>query len=322
VAIRSRFADYVELTRPRIALLVLFTVAVGFWLASAGVPDLARLLHTLVGTALVVAGASALNQVFERHSDARMGRTANRPLPAGRLAPTEVLLFGVSLALTGLVYLSLTVRQPLAIMAVGFAFASYVFLYTPLKRTTTLNTLVGAIPGAMPPVIGWTAVTNSFDPGAAVLFAVLFLWQVPHFLAIAWIYREDYARADLRMLPVADPSGTRTSRCMVRYCLALLLVSMIPPALGWAGAVYLLGAAVLGVGFVTCAVGFLRTRSVVQARQVLRASLVYLPALLVLLLMAGRIGGFPNAEGGAASETKLAGWNHLFWQRSSQCNSE
>jgi protoheme IX farnesyltransferase len=282
-AIRLRVADYVELTRPRIAILVLFTVAVGFWLASAGAPDLARLLHTLVGTALVVAGASALNQVWERHSDARMERTADRPLPAGRLAPTEVVLFGVSMGLAGLVYLSLTVRQPLATLAAGFAFASYVFLYTPLKRTTALNTLVGAIPGAMPPVIGWTAVTNSFDRGAAVLFAVLFLWQVPHFLAIAWIYREDYARAGLRMLPVVDPSGTRTAWCMVSYCLALLLVSMIPPALGWAGAAYLLGAAILGVGFVTSAFGFLRTRSVVQARRVLRASLVYLPALLMLL---------------------------------------
>jgi protoheme IX farnesyltransferase len=231
-----------------------------------------------------------LNQVFERRSDARMERTANRPLPAGRLRPIEVLLFGVGLALAGLVYLILTVRQPIPVLAAGFAFAGYAFLYTPLKRKTTLNTLVGAIPGAMPPVIGWTAVTNSFDPGAAVLFAVLFLWQVPHFLAIAWIYREDYARAGLRMLPVVDPKGTGTARCMVSYCLALLLVSMVPSALGWAGAVYVLGAAVLGVGFVTCAFGFLRTRSVAQARRVLQASLVYLPALLMLLLVAGRLG--------------------------------
>jgi protoheme IX farnesyltransferase len=181
----------------------------------------------------------------------------------------------------------MTVRQPLAIIAAGFAFVSYVFLYTPLKRKTTLNTLVGAVPGAMPPVIGWTAVTNSLDPAAVVLFAVMFLWQVPHFLSIAWIYRDDYARAGLCMLPVLDPNGDRTAWHMVGYRLALLLVSMIPSALGWASTVYLLVAAVLGVGSVTCAVSFLHTRSVMQARRVLRMSLVYLPALLAVLLAEG-----------------------------------
>jgi protoheme IX farnesyltransferase len=285
--VRSRLADYVELTRLRIAVMVLFTEAAGFCLASAGAPDLARLLHTVFGTALVVAGATALNQVLERHSDALMERTRNRPLPSGRIQPLEALLFGVSLALAGLAYLALTIRQPLAILAAAFALASYVFLYTPLKRKTTLNTLVGAIPGAMPPVIGWTAVTNSFDPAAAVLFAILFLWQVPHFLAIAWIYRADYARAGLRMLPVLDRSGNRTARCMVGYSLALLLVSLVPSALGWTGVVYLLGASVLGVGFVACAFGFWRTRSVAQARRVLWVSLVYLPALLTVLLVEG-----------------------------------
>ena len=269
--------------------MVLFTVAAGFGLASAGAPDLARLLHTLFGTGLVVAGATALNQVLERHSDARMGRTRNRPLPSGRLQPVEVLIFGVIMALAGLTYLALTVRQSLATLSAGFALASYVFLYTPLKRKTTLNTLVGAVPGAMPPVIGWTAVTNSFDPAAAVLFAVLFLWQVPHFLAIAWIYRDDYARAGFCMLPGLDRDGHRTARCMVGYCLALLPVSVIPSALGTAGAVYLLGAAVLGIGFVTCAIGFLHNRSVAQARRVLRASLVYLPTLLVLMLVEGAL---------------------------------
>jgi protoheme IX farnesyltransferase len=264
-------------------------VAAGFGLASAGAPDLARLLHTVFGTALVVAGASALNQVFERHSDALMERTGNRPLPSGRLQPGAVLLFGASMTLAGLAYLALTVRQPLAIMTAAFAFAMYVFLYTPLKRTTTLNTLVGAVPGAMPPVIGWTAVTNSFDPAAAVLFVVLFLWQVPHFLAIAWIYRDDYARAGLRILPVLDASGDRTARCMVGYCLALLLVSVLPSALGWAGPAYLLGATVLGGGFLMRAFGFWRTRSVAQARRVLRVSLVYLPALLTVLLVEGVI---------------------------------
>jgi protoheme IX farnesyltransferase len=287
--VRFRIADYVELTRPRMAVMLLFTVAAGFGLASAGAPDLARLLHTVFGTALVVAGASALNQLFERQSDARMERTRHRPLPAGRLQPQAVLLFGSGLAVAGLVYLAVTVRQPLMVMVAAIALTSYVFLYTPLKRTTTLNTLVGAIPGAMPPVIGWTAVTNSINPAAALLFAILFFWQVPHFLAIAWIYREDYARAGLRMLPVLDPSGDRTARHMVGYCLALLLVTVLPSALGWTGPVYLLGATVLGGGFLASALGFWRSRSVAQARRVLRMSLVYLPSLLMVLLVEGAL---------------------------------
>jgi protoheme IX farnesyltransferase len=284
---RGRSADYAALMRPRIALLVLVTVAAGCVLASAGLPDAVRLLHTLLGTALLVAGASALNQVFERHTDALMERTSTRQLPCGRLQPGVVLLLGAASAIAGLAYLAFTVRQPLAIAAAAFAFASYVFLYTPLKRTTTLNTLVGAVAGAMPPVIGWTAVTNSFDALAGVLFAVLFLWQVPHFLAISWIYRDDYAQAGLRMLPVLDPSGDRTARYMVGYCLALVAVSSVPFALGLAGAFYLLAAAVLGAWFLTCACGFFQTRSVDQARWVLRASLVYLPALLAVLVLQG-----------------------------------
>jgi protoheme IX farnesyltransferase len=280
-----RFVDYVELTRPRLTSLVLFTVAAGFALAGAGAPNLVRLLHTVIGTALVAAGAGALNQVFERHSDALMVRTSNRPLPSGRLQPEAVLLFGAGLALAGLTYLAVIVRQPLALLAAAFAFASYVFVYTPLKRTTTFNTLVGAIPGAMPPLIGWAAVTNSFDPAAAVLFAILFLWQVPHFLAIAWIYRDDYARARLRMLPVSDSGGDRTARWMVAFCLALVLVSLIPSALGWTGAFYLVGAGALGVAFAKSVFGFAHTRSAVQARRVLRMSLVYLPSLLTALLL-------------------------------------
>jgi protoheme IX farnesyltransferase len=175
----------------------------------------------------------------------------------------------------------------LTVLLAGVALLCYVFVYTPLKRKTTLNTLVGAVPGAIPPVIGWTAVTDSFDTIAAVLFAVLFLWQVPHFLSIAWIYRDDYARAGFCVLPVLDPGGDRTAWHMLGYCLALLPVSVIPSALGWASGVYLLAAAALGIGFVTCAVGFMYTRSVAQARRVLRASLVYLPGLMTLLLLQG-----------------------------------
>jgi protoheme IX farnesyltransferase len=284
---RSRVADYLELTKPRVTVLVLFTVAAGTWLAAPGVPDLGVLLHALCGTALVAAGASALNQLLERHSDALMRRTENRPLPAGRLQPGEVLVFGAGLGACGLAYLGLTVRQPLAVGVAAFTFLSYVLLYTPLKRVTTLNTLVGAVPGALPPVIGWTAVRGALDAEALGLFLILFLWQVPHFLAIAWMYREDYARAGLRMLPTVDPRGSLTSRHMTGYCLALIPASLAPVALGQAGPLYLIGALFLGISFLGTALGFARTLSSAQARRVLRASLVYLPLLLALLLLEG-----------------------------------
>src|SRR5439155_17386895 len=187
--VRSRLADYLMLTKPRVAILVLFTVACGSLLAAGGSPDWLLLCHTILGTALVAGGASALNQLLERDSDGLMWRTENRPLPAGRLLPMEVLLFGAALGGAGVAYLALVVRQPLAAVVATITFLSYVFVYTPLKRRTTLNTLIGAVPGALPPVIGWVAVRGSFDPEIVSLFVVLFLWQVPHFLAIAWIYR-------------------------------------------------------------------------------------------------------------------------------------
>ena len=289
-----RWTDFVELTRPRLSIMALFTLAVGFCLADVGPPNLVRLLHTLFGTGLVVAGATALNQVLERHSDAQMARTRNRPLASGRLQPGHVLLLGASLAIAGLLYLAMTSavspqRQSSQQSAPRLKPALRIQRMTLRlqAKDDIANTLAGAVSGALPPVIGWTAATNSCDPGAAVLFAILFLWQVPHFLAIAWIYRDDYARAGLCMLPVLGPSGDRTALYMVGYCMALLLVSAIPPALGWAGAVYLLGATILGIGFAACAVGFSHTRSVTQARRVLRASLIYLPALLALLLVDG-----------------------------------
>ncbi len=284
---RSRVADYLELTKPRVGVLVLFTVAVGACLAARGIPDLFVLLHTLCGTALVVGGASALNQFLERHSDARMHRTENRPLPSGRLQPVEVLVFGLGLGIGGTVCLALTLRQPTAALVAATAFVSYVFIYTPLKRVTSLNTLIGAVPGALPPVIGWTAVSGSLDPRVIVLFLILYIWQVPHFLAIAWIYRADYARAGLQMLPVVDPRGGITGRQMVLYCLALIPVSLMPVVFGAAGVIYLVGALVLGGIFLGSTIGFIRSHSVVQARRVLRASLVYLPALLALLLVDG-----------------------------------
>jgi protoheme IX farnesyltransferase len=285
VVARSRAADYFELTKPRIAVLVLFTVAIGALLASRGLPDALVLLHTLLGTALVAGGASALNQLFERHTDALMTRTENRPLPAGRLSGSEVLVFGVVLGVAGVVYLAFALQRPVAAGVAAFTFISYAFVYTPLKRKTTLNTLVGAVPGAMPPVIGWTAVRGALDLDVASLFLIVFVWQVPHFLAIAWIYREDYARAGLQMLPVVDRPGGLTGRQMVGYCAVLLPVSLMPVALGMAGPLYLIGAMALGLYFLRATLAFHQHRGDGQARRVMRASLVYLPALLALLLI-------------------------------------
>jgi protoheme IX farnesyltransferase len=214
-----------------------------------------------------------------------MRRTMNRPLPAGRLAPLEVLSLGWFCGLIGIGYLAIMLPSPLAAGVAATIFITYVFVYTPLKRTTSLNTLVGAIPGALPPVIGWAAVRGSIDAEIILVFAIIFLWQVPHFLAIAWIYREDYGRAGMCMLPVVDADGGMSGRQMVGYCLTLIPVSLMPLLLGRAGPVYLVGALVLGLGFLAAAAGFVRVPALKQARGVLRASLIYLPALLALLLI-------------------------------------
>jgi protoheme IX farnesyltransferase len=284
---RTRLADYVELTKPRIALLVLFTVGIGAVLAGDGTVELSLLVHTLLGTALVAGGASALNQVLERGADARMRRTENRPLPAGRLHPAEALAFGLGTGVAGTLYLLLALPQPWPALIAGFTFVSYVFVYTPLKRLTPLNTLVGAVPGALPPLIGWTAVRGSLGLEALGLFLIVFFWQVPHFLAIAWIYRDDYARGGFRMLPVIDRDGALTGQNMVLYALALVPASLVPVAAGAAGGLYVVGALGLSAGFLACTLGFWRTPSVPHARHVLRGSLLYLPSVLALLLLDG-----------------------------------
>jgi protoheme IX farnesyltransferase len=281
----SRCADYVALTKPRIAVLVLFTVGAGVLLASGTELRLAVLFHAVFGTALVASGAGALNQWLERSSDAQMRRTQDRPLPAGRLLPVEVLAFGLLLGIAGTVYLALSLPSPCAAAMAAFTFVCYVAIYTPLKSRTTLNTLVGAVPGAMPPVIGWCAVKGEVTTGAMTLFAILFLWQVPHFLAIAWMYREEYARAGLRMLPVIDPDGRMTARQMVVYTLALIPISLGPVLLDSAGVLYISGVLLLGLYFLRHALRFQAGRSVEQARKVMRVSLVYLPCLLALLLL-------------------------------------
>jgi protoheme IX farnesyltransferase len=287
----ARGGDYIQLVRPRLALLVLVTVGTGWFLAASGEPDWLSLVHAVIGTALLFAGASALNQLLERHRDALMPRTANRPLPAGRLQPVEVLALGSLLSASGVVYL-LTLGQPLAAGLGIFGLISYVLVYTPLKEWTPLSTLIGAVPGAVPPLIGWAAARGSLDLGALALFLIVFLWQVPHFLAIAWIYRDQYARAGFRVLPVVDPQGLQTGKQMIRYTLALIVASLLPCVLGIGGWLSGVGAVILGTVFLYKAFMFARlvawapdhvtTRA---ARQVLRMSLLFLPALLLLVVL-------------------------------------
>lgn len=279
------FSDLAELTKPRITLMVAITTAAGFLLAAQGAPlDFLRLAHTLIATSLLSAGACALNQVVERDSDARMRRTAARPLPAGRLDPDTGLLWGVLLVVGGLAYLALSVNLLTALLGASTV-ALYVFAYTPLKRVSSLSTLVGAVPGAVPPVMGWTAVRDQLEPGAWALFAILFLWQLPHFLSIAWLFREDYARGGFPMLPVDDPGGRRTALQTLLYGGALVPVSLLPSPLGLVGWMYLAGALVLGLGYFAACVGFAFQRSEAAARRLLLASVTYLPALLAVMLM-------------------------------------
>jgi protoheme IX farnesyltransferase len=279
---RVAVGDYVDLTKPRITLMVMLTAMVGFVVASSDVRAVA-LLAMAAGTGLVAAGASALNMVLERHTDARMLRTRLRPLPAGRVRPGEALGFGLALTALGLLTLH-WLSGPLAMAVALVTWASYLFGYTPLKTVTSLSTVVGAFPGALPPVIGWAAARGSIDAGALVLFAILFLWQIPHFLAIAWIYRDDYARGGLPMLPVVDPEGRLTGRQAVANSLALLIVSLTPAVAGMAGRVYLLGAILLGIVLTTMACRVAIRRSLASARALFVASIVYLTGISALLI--------------------------------------
>ncbi len=282
-ASRSALADYLDLTKPRITLMVVLTAMVGFVVAS---PELrsAGLLSMALGTGLVAAGASVLNMILERRTDGLMLRTRERPLPAGRLRTGEALGFGLLLTGAGLAWL-LWLSGPVAAGVALLTWISYLFAYTPLKTVTSLSTIVGAFPGALPPVIGWAAARGSIDPGAVVLFAILFLWQIPHFLAIAWIYREDYARGGLPMLPVVDPEGRMTGRQAVANSLALVLVSLTPFLAGMAGRVYLVGAIGLGGLLTASAVRVAVLRNLAAARALFLASLVYLTGLCTLLML-------------------------------------
>ncbi len=277
-------ADLLALGKPRIVLMILVTTVVGYWVGLPGVPDYARLLHLLVGTTLAAGGSLALNQYLEREVDRRMERTRTRPLPDGRLAPIEALLFGCATMSLGIVYLGAFVGLPvLGVTAVTAAL--YLFAYTPLKLRTPLCTIVGAVPGALPPVTGWVAAREDLSVGAWVLFGILFLWQLPHTLAIARLYRDDFARAGVRLLPVVDAEGASTERQILNGCLALLVVSLLPTLIGLAGRVYFSGAFALGAGFVALGARQALRPSLAGARRVLYASLLYLPLLLALLAL-------------------------------------
>jgi heme o synthase len=282
VLTRTRSLDYVELTKPRITLLVLATTLVGFYLGTEGTLQVLPLLHTLLGTGLVAAAASALNMWLERDLDSLMKRTAGRPLPAGRLQPREVLAFSLVIAAAGLVYL-LLFTNVLASALAATTLLSYLFVYTPLKTRTWLCTLIGAVPGAVPPMIGWAAANGELAYGAWILFAIVFFWQIPHFYAIAWMHREDYRRAGFPMLPIIDRDGKRTSRQVSLYLSALILVTLLPSAIGLAGFVYLIGALALGLTFLASGLYFARMRDRISALRLFIISVCYLPALMALL---------------------------------------
>jgi heme o synthase len=282
--IARRVADYVELAKPRIVLMVLVTAFVGFYLGSQDIPDYLTLLQTLFGTALAAGGTLALNQVVERDTDAKMERTRHRPLPDGRLQPRDALSFGLVLTVAGLLYLWVAISF-LSAAVTALITVSYLFCYTPLKLRSALCMLVGAIPGALPPVIGWVAATGSFDVGAWVLFAIIFLWQVPHTLAIGRLYREDYARAGIQFLPVIDLEGESTNRQILCHTAALLAVSLLPTLLGLAGPVYFVAALLLGVGLLASGICLALESTLARARKLLLVSLIYLPVLLLVMAL-------------------------------------
>jgi protoheme IX farnesyltransferase len=279
---RQVMADLVALTKPRVVVMILVTTLVGYYVGLTGAPDYVRVLHLVIGTVLAAGGTLALNQYWERHVDALMERTRTRPLPDGRLQPIEALLFGAAITVLGIVYLAACVGL-LGALVTAVTAVLYLFAYTPLKLRTALCTIVGAVPGALPPVTGWVAARDDLTLGAWILFGILFLWQLPHTLAIARLYRDDYARAGVRVLPVVDVDGSTTERQIVTACLALLAVSLLPTLIGLTGGIYFAGALVLGIVFVVLGGLQALAPSPLSARRVLYASLLYLPALLALL---------------------------------------
>jgi protoheme IX farnesyltransferase len=280
----SRAADFLTLTKPRLNSLVLVTTAAAYYLGDGHLLPWTRLFHTIAGTALVAGGASALNQLWERDTDRRMRRTRLRPLPDARLQPREALWFGLALGIAGVTELALAVNALTAAVA-AVTFVTYVWLYTPLKLLTSLSTIVGAVPGALPAVIGWAAATDSLSAAGWVLFGIVFMWQMPHFLAIAWLFRDDYANAGFPMLPVIEPDGRTTGYQTVLYTAVLVPVSLLPTAVGIASAYHLVGAFALGAILMLLSVEFAATRSMPAARRLFYGTILYLPLLWAVLLI-------------------------------------
>jgi protoheme IX farnesyltransferase len=279
----SRAADFLTLTKPRLNSLVLVTSAAAYYLGGGYLLPWMLLFYTIVGTALVAAGASALNQLWERDTDRLMRRTRMRPLPDARMHPQDAMWFGIALSAIGIAVLTVGVN-PLTAGVAAITLASYVLLYTPLKGRTSLSTIAGAFPGALPAVIGWTAATNTLSIEGWVLFGIVFLWQMPHFLAIAWMFRDDYARAGIPLLPVLQPDGRSTGHQTVLYTAALIPVSFLPTAVGLASAYYLVGAMTLGAVLLVLSIEFATTRTLPAARRLFFGTILYLPLLWIVLL--------------------------------------
>lgn len=275
-------AIFSDLVKARLTMLVLLTTLAGFYIGVQGAMNYLLLLHTMLGTALVAGGAAALNQLLEKEFDAKMRRTASRPLPSGLLQPNTVLIFGGICSAAGLVYLALAVNPVTSVLG-AISLVSYLFIYTPLKRMTWLNTAIGSIPGGLPPLMGWTATRGEITLGGWSLFGILCFWQIAHFLAIAWMYRDEYAKAGFVMLPSVDPKGIRTGQQAVSHTLGLLPISLMPFVLKLSGPIYLCGALVLGLGFLWCAIQFSRKLTLQSARRLFFASILYLPLLLGLM---------------------------------------
>ena len=276
--------DFLELTKPRITLMILICTGVGYYFGSANSLHIATLFHALLGTALMASGTAALNQWYEADSDAKMRRTNKRPIPAGRIKHVVALVFGVGLSILGFAELWFG-TNPFAAALGLFTLVTYIGLYTPLKRRSAICTTVGAVPGAMPPLIGYAAASGHLDAAALTLFLILFVWQFPHFYAIAWMYREDYARGGIRMLPVTQPDGESTARRIVACSLLLIPISLVPRWLGMTGSVYVAVAVAAGVMFLYFGLRLGRERSSMRARRVLLASVLYLPVLLAVMVL-------------------------------------
>ena len=280
---RTRASDFLALAKPRLNSLVIATTAVGYYMGAGNRVDVLACAHTLIGTALVAGGAAALNQVAERDVDGRMQRTRLRPMPDGRLQPAEAWRFGVVLVAIGLFQLGFGANLLAAAVALA-TLVTYISVYTPLKRRTSAATVIGAVPGALPPVVGWAAARGALTVEALALFLIVLLWQVPHFFAIAWMYREDFKKAGFPFLPVVDPDGRRTARQIVLYASALLPVSLVPTLVGLTGGTYLVGAGLLGLGFLLLALRFAASRTSNRARSLFRGSIAYLPLLWGLMV--------------------------------------